>query len=66
MMNSSFCSFLKGVGTGAVLGMAVVVTCKMMTDGNMKCMKVKNLRKKMSYAARNAGCIMDNVAHILK
>ena len=58
-------SFIKGVGTGAIIGMAVIIGGKMLLDDDMKCFRKNHMRKKLCHAARNASHIMNNVSHIL-
>ncbi|MBQ5590500.1 MAG: hypothetical protein IIU65_02345 [Clostridia bacterium] len=58
-MQSSFSSFLKGVGAGAVLGVMTVAAMS-----NMK--NSKTTKRKISSAVKTASDFMDNISYMLK
>lgn len=60
-MNKPFCAFLKGVGTGAVIGTATTIAVYSMSSGNHKC-----ARKKLSHAMKHISDFMENASYMIK
>lgn len=58
-MHKSVSSFMKGVGTGAAIGMVTVAAISM--KGNHK-----SAKRKLSNAVKTASDFMDNVSYMLK
>ena len=55
-----FSSFVKGLGTGAIIGMAIATTGTVMLGNN------KNTKKKMSRAAKSVGNFMESVSYLIR
>lgn len=60
-MNKPICSFIKGVGTGAVIGAAAAVTVCSMSGSNHK-----STRKKISHAMKYVSDFIENASYMIK
>lgn len=58
-MQKSVTNFIKGVGTGAVLGLVAVAAVGTMKNG-------KSAKRKLSNAVKTASDFMDNISYMLK
>mgnify|MGYP005754623141 CR=1 FL=1 len=59
-MHRGFNTFMKGMGTGAVIGMAVATSVSVMHKNG------KGMKKKLGHAMKSASDIIENVAYMLK
>ena len=60
-MRKSTSGFMKGMGTGMMVGMIAGVAGDMMMNGGKK-----NLKKKASKAVKAVGNVMDDVSKLIK
>lgn len=58
-MQKSLTSFIKGVGTGAAIGVMTVAAVSTMKNG-------KSAKRKLSNAVKTASDFMDNISYMLK
>ena len=58
-MQNKMSSFIKGVGTGAALGVVAVAAVSTMKNG-------KSTKRKLSNAVKTASDFMDNISYMLK
>ncbi len=65
-MYNKMSTFAKGLGTGALIGMAICAGGSMMMNSNNFSRKTRVMKKRLSHAARSAGDIMCNVSSMLK
>lgn len=64
-MHGRFSTFAKGLGTGAVIGIAMLAAGSVVM-GDSKMFKNRTMRKRLSHAARTAGDMMCSVSSMLK
>lgn len=58
-MQKSVSSFIKGIGTGAAIGVVAVAAVSGMKNG-------KSAKRKISSAVKTASDFMDNISYMLK
>ena len=58
-MKNNVTSFIKGIGTGAAIGMVTVAAVSTMKNG-------KSAKRKISNAVKTASDFMDNISYMLK
>lgn len=64
-MHGRFSTFAKGLGTGAIIGIAMLAAGSVVM-GDSKMIKSRNMRKRLSHAARTASDMMCSVSSMLK